>query len=577
MFKKVLIANRGAIACRVIRTLKKLGIASVAVYSEADRDSLHVTLADEAFLIGPAPAHQSYLNIEKILEVAKHSGAEAIHPGYGFLSENAEFCDLCESQGIAFIGPTSSQMLDFGLKHTARELAIKSNVPLLPGSSLLSDEAEALTEAARIGYPVMLKSTAGGGGIGMRLVWNETELKDAYQTVSYLAQVNFKDAGLYLEKFVQHARHIEVQIFGDGKGQVLALGERDCSVQRRNQKVIEETPAPHLNEQQRDHLQKVAVQLMQSVNYRSAGTVEFVMDTETQEFYFLEVNTRLQVEHGVTEQVFGVDLVEWMVTLASGDWSVPTEKLEPTGHSIQVRLYAEDPIKQFQPSAGLLTHVKFDPQARVETWVETGSTVSSFYDPMIAKIIVTAATRDQAIQAMSASLANTQVAGIETNLEYLQNIIACNVFALGTQTTRFLNTFEWKTQKIEVLQAGIQTAIQDVTGRLGYWDVGVSPSGAIDPLSLTVANQLLANEPNTAGLECTLQGPTLKFHCDSQIVITGGDMPSKLDGELVPMWQTINVKKGQILKCGIIRSGCRSYIGVKGGFEVPDYLGHCCK
>lgn len=544
MFKKVLIANRGAIACRVIRTLKKLGIASVAVYSEADRDSLHVTLADEAFLIGPAPAHQSYLNIEKILEVAKQSGAEAIHPGYGFLSENAEFCDLCESQGIAFIGPTSSQMLDFGLKHTARELAIKSNVPLLPGSSLLSDEAEALTEAARIGYPVMLKSTAGGGGIGMRLVWNETELKDAYQTVSYLAQVNFKDAGLYLEKFVQHARHIEVQIFGDGKGQVLALGERDCSVQRRNQKVIEETPAPHLNEQQRDYLQKVAIQLMQSVNYRSAGTVEFVMDTETQEFYFLEVNTRLQVEHGVTEQVFGVDLVEWMVTLASGDWSAPTEKLEPTGHSIQVRLYAEDPIKQFQPSAGLLTHVKFDPQARVETWVETGSTVSSFYDPMIAKIIVTAATRDQAIQAMSASLANTQVAGIETNLEYLQNIIACDVFALGTQTTRFLNTFEWKTQKIEVLQAGIQTAIQDVTGRLGYWDVGVPPSGAIDPLSLTVANQLLANEPNTAGLECTLQGPTLKFHCDSQIVITGGDMPSKLDGELVPMWQTINVKKG---------------------------------
>lgn len=545
MFKKVLIANRGAIACRVIRTLKKLGIASVAVYSEADRDSLHVTLADEAFLIGPAPAHQSYLNIEKILEVAKQSGAEAIHPGYGFLSENAEFCDLCESQGIAFIGPTSSQMLDFGLKHTARELAIKSNVPLLPGSSLLSDEAEALTEAARIGYPVMLKSTAGGGGIGMRLVWNETELKDAYQTVSYLAQVNFKDAGLYLEKFVQHARHIEVQIFGDGKGQVLALGERDCSVQRRNQKVIEETPAPHLNEQQRDYLQKVAIQLMQSVNYRSAGTVEFVMDTETQEFYFLEVNTRLQVEHGVTEQVFGVDLVEWMVTLASGDWSAPTEKLEPTGHSIQVRLYAEDPIKQFQPSAGLLTHVKFDPQARVETWVETGSTVSSFYDPMIAKIIVTAATRDQAIQAMSASLANTQVAGIETNLEYLQNIIACDVFALGTQTTRFLNTFEWKTQKIEVLQAGIQTAIQDVTGRLGYWDVGVPPSGAIDPLSLTVANQLLANEPNTAGLECTLQGPTLKFHCDSQIVITGGDMPSKLDGELVPMWQTINVKKAR--------------------------------
>lgn len=415
-FNKVLIANRGAIACRVIRTLKKLGIQSVAVYSEADRDSLHVTLADEAVFIGDAPASQSYLNVDKILEVAKYTGAQAIHPGYGFLSENAEFCNLCEAQGIVFLGPNAEQMKAFGLKHTARELAIQANVPLLPGSQLLADEAEALLEAERIGYPVMLKSTAGGGGIGMRLVWNAEELKEAYATVSYLAQANFKDAGLYLEKFVQNARHIEVQIFGDGNGLVLALGERDCSVQRRNQKVIEETPAPHLNDTQRAYIQNVAIQLMQSVNYRSAGTVEFVMDTDTQEFYFLEVNTRLQVEHGVTEQVFGVDLVEWMVTLGSGDWVAPTSKLESQGHSIQVRLYAEDPIKNFQPSAGLLTHVEFDANVRNETWVETGSNVSSFYDPMIAKIIVTSETRESAIQAMTDTLAKTQVAGIETNL-----------------------------------------------------------------------------------------------------------------------------------------------------------------
>lgn len=573
MFNKVLIANRGVIACRVIRTLKKLGIQSVAVYSEADRDSLHVTLADEAVFIGDSPASQSYLNVDKILDVAKQTGAEAIHPGYGFLSENAAFCDLCEAQGIVFLGPNSSQMKSFGLKHTARELAIQANVPLLPGSQLLADETEALTEAARIGYPVMLKSTAGGGGIGMRLVWNEEELKDAYATVSYFAQANFKDAGLYLEKFVQNARHIEVQIFGDGNGLVLALGERDCSVQRRNQKVIEETPAPHLNDEQRDYIQTVAIQLMQSVNYRSAGTVEFVMDTDTQEFYFLEVNTRLQVEHGVTEQVFGVDLVEWMVTLGSGDWTPPTSVLESKGHSIQVRLYAEDPIKNFQPSAGLLTHVELDENARNETWVETGSNVSSFYDPMIAKIIVTAEDRESAIQAMTDTLAKTQVAGIETNLEYLQNIVNGEVFKAGTQTTRFLNTFEWKTQKIEVLQAGIQTAVQDVTGRLGYWDVGVPPSGAIDPLSLNVANQLLDNPFNTAGLECTLQGPTLKFHCDSQIVITGGDMVATLDGVAVPMWQTVNVKKGQILKSGKIATGCRSYIGIKGGLCVPEYLG----
>ncbi|MCI3880108.1 urea carboxylase [Acinetobacter higginsii] len=573
MFKKVLIANRGAIACRVIRSLKKLGIQSVAVYSEADRDSLHVSLADEAIFIGDSAAQQSYLNIEKILAAAQHTGAEAIHPGYGFLSENAAFCDLCEQHGIAFIGPTSQQMRDFGLKHTARALAIENNVPLLPGSQLLTDLDDAVFQADQIGYPVMLKSTAGGGGIGMRLVWSEQELKEAYQTVSYLAQANFKDAGLYLEKFVENARHIEVQIFGDGQGHVIALGERDCSVQRRNQKVIEETPAPHLNDEQRSYIQQVAIQLMQSVQYRSAGTVEFVMDTDTQQFYFLEVNTRLQVEHGVTEQVYGVDLVEWMVTLASGDWQAPQQIAPPKGHSIQVRLYAEDPIKNFQPSAGLLTSVKFDAQSRVETWVETGSNVSSFYDPMIAKIIVTAADREQAIAAMQNSLSNTEIAGIETNLEYLQEIIAGEVFQKGTQTTRFLNHFEWKTQKIEVLQAGIQTAVQDVTGRLGYWDVGVPPSGAMDALSLNVANQLLSNAFNSSGLECTLLGPTLKFHCNSQIAITGGEMEASLDGQPVAMWSTINVRKGQVLKCGRISTGCRSYIGIKHGFNLPAYLG----
>ncbi|MCH7291088.1 urea carboxylase [Acinetobacter sp. ANC 3926] len=573
MFKKVLIANRGAIACRVIRSLKELGIQSVAVYSEADRDSLHVSLADEAIFIGDSAAQQSYLNIEKILAAAQHTGAEAIHPGYGFLSENAAFCDLCEQQGIAFIGPTSQQMRDFGLKHTARELAIQNNVPLLPGSQLLIDLDDALLQADQIGYPVMLKSTAGGGGIGMRLVWNEQELKEAYQTVSYLAQANFKDAGLYLEKFVENARHIEVQIFGDGQGLVIALGERDCSVQRRNQKVIEETPAPHLNGEQRNYIQQVAIQLMQSVQYRSAGTVEFVMDTDTQQFYFLEVNTRLQVEHGVTEQVYGVDLIEWMVTLAGGDWQAPQQIAAPKGHSIQVRLYAEDPIKNFQPSAGLLTSVKFDAQSRVETWVETGSNVSSFYDPMIAKIIVTAADREQAIAAMQNSLSNTEIAGIETNLEYLQEIIAGEVFQQGTQTTRFLNRFEWKTQKIEVLQAGIQTAVQDVKGRLGYWDVGVPPSGAMDALSLNVANQLLSNAFNSSGLECTLLGPTLKFHCDSQIAITGGEMEASLDGQPVAMWSSINVRKGQVLKCGRISTGCRSYIGIKHGFNLPAYLG----
>lgn len=573
MLNKVLIANRGAIACRIIRSLKKMGILSVAVYSEADKDSVHVTLADEAVYIGESPAQQSYLNIDKILEVAKQTQAQGIHPGYGFLSENANFAELCEQQGIAFIGPTPEQMRAFGLKHTAREIAIQNQVPLLPGSSLLNDLAHAIQEANRIGYPVMLKSTAGGGGIGMRLVWNESELTEAYQTVAYLAQANFKDAGLYLEKFVQNARHIEVQIFGDGQGNIVALGERDCSVQRRNQKVIEETPAPHLTNEQRQYIQQVAIKLMQSVNYRSAGTVEFVLDKDNQQFYFLEVNTRLQVEHGVTEEVFNVDLVEWMVGLAGNDWQMPSSQLLPTGHSIQVRLYAEDPIKNFQPSSGLLTEVVFDPEARNETWVETGSTVSSFYDPMLAKIIVNADSREEAIHHLSQTLANTKIAGIETNLEYLQNIVASDVFEQGEQTTRFLNSFVWKTQKIEVLQAGIQTSVQDVEGRLGFWNVGVPPSGAIDPLSLNVANQLLGNPFNTSGLECTLQGPTLKFHCDSQIAITGATMEIWLDDVSLPMWQTINVKKGQILRCGKITNGLRSYIGIKQGINVPQYLG----
>ena len=365
MFKKVLIANRGAIACRIQRTLKQLGIASVAVYSEADARARHVLEADEAYLLGPAPAAESYLRADRILDIARQCGAEAIHPGYGFLSENPDFADACEAAGIAFIGPTGGQMRAFGLKHTARELAQQNGVPLLPGSGLLADAGHAAAEARRIGYPVMLKSTAGGGGIGMRLIWSEDELKEAYAAVDRLARANFKEAGIYLEKYVEQARHIEVQLFGDGAGKVIALGERDCSVQRRNQKVIEETPAPGLSKAQRQRLLDVAVKLGKAVAYRSAGTVEFVYDASNGEFYFLEVNTRLQVEHGVTEEVTGVDLVAWMVRLAAGELAdLNSLMIKPKGAAIQVRLYAEDPNKNFQPSAGLLTAVDFPDRAK---------------------------------------------------------------------------------------------------------------------------------------------------------------------------------------------------------------------
>ena len=574
MFDKVLIANRGAIACRIIRTLRTMGVKSVAVYSEADRHSLHVRLADEAVEIGPAPAAQSYLRAEKILEAAQATGAQAIHPGYGFLSENPGFAEDCAAAGIAFIGPSPEQMRAFGLKHTARDLAEHNKVPLLPGSGLLSDAGHAKAEAARIGYPVMLKSTAGGGGIGMRLIWSADELVEAFQSVERLARANFKEAGIFLEKYVEHARHIEVQIFGDGKGHVVALGERDCSVQRRNQKVIEETPAPGLTEIQRDNLLATAVRLGEAVGYRSAGTVEFVYDTLSGAFYFLEVNTRLQVEHGVTEEVTGVDLVEWMVKEAAGELDLSGFKAEPKGASMQVRLYAEDPGKDFQPAAGVLTEVVFPADARIETWVERGSDVPPFYDPMVAKLIVKGIDRAEALSKMQQVLAHTRVAGIETNLGYLAQIVRDAVFREGRQTTRYLNAFHYRPATIDVIEPGVQSSIQDWPGRTGYWDVGVPPSGPMDALALRLANKLAGNEEGTAALELTVAGPTLRFNCDARIALAGADMGAELDGQPLANWAAHAVKAGSMLKLGAIKdTGCRAYLAVRGGFDVPDYLG----
>ncbi|WP_296509913.1 urea carboxylase [Rhodoferax sp.] len=573
MFDTVLIANRGAIACRVIRSLRALGLRSVAVYSEADADSLHVAQADEAVCIGPAPAAQSYLNMQRILEVARATGAGAIHPGYGFLSENPDFAQACEDAGIAFIGPTPAQMRAFGLKHTARALAEAQGVPLLPGSGLLADVAQALAEAARIGYPVMLKSTAGGGGIGMRLIRSEAEMGPAFEAVQRLATANFKDAGLFLEKFVERARHIEVQLFGDGQGTVVALGERDCSAQRRNQKVVEETPAPGLSDATRQALQATAVRLARAVNYRSAGTVEYVLDADTGAFYFLEVNTRLQVEHGVTEQVFGVDLVGWMLRLARGD-QFALDVPAPQGASIQVRLYAEDPARNFQPCAGGLTEVVFPDDARVETWVATGSDVPPNYDPMIAKLIVTGTDRADAVAKLQAALAATRLGGIETNLRYLRAVAADPVFVEGRMVTRSLGELHYQPQALEVLEPGVQTTLQDHPGRTGYWAVGVPPSGPMDDLAMGLANRLVGNAPGTAALECTLSGPRLRFHADTVVAVCGAPMALAVDGLPLPLWQTHTIRAGSVLSLGAVQgAGARSYLAVRGGFDVPLYLG----
>ncbi|HTB79247.1 MAG TPA: urea carboxylase [Opitutaceae bacterium] len=575
MFKKVLIANRGAIACRIARTLRHMGVGSVAVYSEADVHSAHVAACDEAVAIGPSPAAQSYLEIEKILAAAKSTGAQAIHPGYGFLSENPAFAEACAAAGLVFIGPTAEQMRAFGFKHAARALAEANGIPLLPGSKLLEHADHALVEAARIGYPVMLKSTAGGGGIGMQLIRSTEELPAAFASVDRLARNNFKQGGIYLEKFVEQARHIEVQIFGDGLGHVAALGERDCSAQRRNQKVIEETPAPGLTDVQRARLWDCAVRLGAAAGYQNAGTVEFVLDARTGEFYFLEVNTRLQVEHGVTEEVTGLDLVEWMVKQAAGELgSLENFRAQPRGASIQVRLYSEDPGKNFQPATGTLTEVHFPAAARIETWIARGTEVSPFYDPLLAKIIVRGADRAEALARLSAALAESRVHGLETNLDYLRQIVASEVFQQGRTITRTLAALSYDAATIDVLEGGTQTTVQDYPGRVGYWDVGVPPSGPMDHLSFRLANRLAGNPASAAGLEITVSGPSLRFNTSAVIALTGAHLPVTLDQKPVPYWRALRVKKGQTLRVGAADgAGLRAYLAIRHGFDVPDYLG----
>ncbi|MFN0218039.1 MAG: urea carboxylase [Hyphomicrobium sp.] len=573
MFKKILIANRGAIACRVIRTLDRMGIKSVAVYSDADRHSRHVRLAGEAVRIGPPAASQSYLDIDAVLAAARATGAEAIHPGYGFLSENTTFAEACAAAGIVFIGPRPEHIRAFALKHTARDLAASAGVPLAPGSGLVATADDARREALRIGFPVMLKSTAGGGGIGLQLVEREDDLAPTFERVQRLAANNFKDAGVFVEKYVARGRHIEVQIFGDGAGRVVALGERDCSSQRRNQKVIEETPAPGLPPETRTRLLETAIHLGEIVSYANAGTVEYLLDADTGEFYFLEVNTRLQVEHGVTEEATGVDLVEWMVRQAAGE-NLPTTLIAPTGASIQARVYAEDPARDFRPSSGLLTKVSWPPGVRVETWVESGTVVSSYYDPMIAKIIVTADDRPQALAKLRSALAGTTLAGIETNLGYLAELAASPELAAGVMTTSTLATFAYAPATIEVLSPGALTSVQDYPGRIGYWAVGAPPSGPMDHLSFRLANRAVGNAEGAAALEITLSGPTLKFNCETIACLVGAAMAATLDDKPVANGVPFGIAPGQVLKCGAMSGpGMRSYLALRGGIDVPEYLG----
>ena len=577
---KILIANRGAIACRIIRTVAALGKQSVAVYAQDDVDSRHIDLADEACSLGAGLVSDTYLNQAKILEIALATGAQAIHPGYGFLAENAAFEQRCADLGIAFLGPTSEQMRVFGLKHSARVLAEQNAVPLLPGSPLLADLNAALAFAEAVGYPLMLKSTAGGGGIGMRICRSAAELNAAFATVQQLAANNFGDAGVFLERYVENARHVEVQVLGDGAGQVLALGTRDCSVQRRQQKVIEECPAPNIPPQVLSGLCQAAESLLSAVAYRSVATVEYIYDEARQEAYFLEVNTRLQVEHGVTEMVYGIDLVACMIQLAEGQLPPLAElgaRHQPRGHAIQARIYAEDPWANFQPAPGLLTHVDFPAataQLRIDTWVEAGTEVSPNYDPMLAKIIFHGDSRVQAIAGLQGALQATELYGTATNLDYLAGFLSDGPFVAGLLSTSMLAGFEPQLHGFRVLRAGTFTTVQDYPGRVGYWDVGVPPSGPFDDLSFQIGNRLLQNDSSAAGLEITVTGPALKFHNATAIVLTGGTMLATLDGAAIENWRVTAVAAGAVLDIGRVDSGgLRGYLLIAGGIQSPPYLG----
>ncbi|WHY16257.1 acetyl-CoA carboxylase biotin carboxylase subunit [Peribacillus frigoritolerans] len=440
MIRKILIANRGEIASRIIRTCKKLGILTVAVHSEADSDSPFVGLADEAYLLGGPRVQESYLNVNKILEIAKETGAEAIHPGYGFLSENADFARSCEEAGLIFIGPKPEIIQQMGNKVEARKTMEQAGLPLVPGFSRpLIDSAEAAAVAEKIGYPVMLKAAAGGGGIGMQAVANEDELTKAFEGNQKRAQLFFGNGDMFIEKLIEKPRHIEIQVLADSFGNAVYLWERECSVQRRHQKVVEEAPSSFLDEETRNRMGMAAVKAVKSIGYSNAGTLEFLVDAD-KNFYFLEMNTRLQVEHPVTEEITGLDLVEQQIKIASGNKLDFTQsEIKQDGHSIEVRIYAEDP-KTFYPAPGRITTMEL-PEGegiRHELAVHGTSVVSHFYDPMIAKLVVSGDSRDNAIERLREALASYKIEGIKTNLPLLMEIISHEAFSKGDTTTDFI-------------------------------------------------------------------------------------------------------------------------------------------
>jgi acetyl-CoA carboxylase biotin carboxylase subunit len=468
MFRKILIANRGEIAVRVVRACREMNVSPVAVYSEADAAALHVRLSDEAYLIGAAPSSESYLRIERIVEVARACGADAIHPGYGFLAENAEFARACAAAGVVFIGPTPDAMELMGSKTSARRAAIKAGAPVVPGTTEpLASVEEARETAARFGYPVMLKAAAGGGGKGMRLVAREDEIESAFDTARSEAQSAFGDSSVYLEKAVERPRHIEIQVFADTHGSVVHLGERECSIQRRHQKVIEECPSPINDPSLRARMGEAAIKVARAADYVGAGTVEFLVSDVTREFFFLEMNTRLQVEHPVTELVTGFDLVREQITVAAGEpLSFTQADVEWRGHAVECRVYAEDPENNFMPSPGRITFLRLPQGAGVrdDGGVYAGAEVSIYYDPMISKLAAWGRTREEAIDRMRRALDEYEVGGIRTTLPFFREIVRDEEFVAGRLDTGFIpRFFARRAEQADAATRGRAEAGQDET------------------------------------------------------------------------------------------------------------------
>ncbi len=572
-FDTLLVANRGEIACRIMRSAAALGLRTVAVYSEADRGAPHVQMADAAVAIGPTPARESYLRIDRILDAAVATGAGAVHPGYGLLSEDPAAAEAVQHAGLTFVGPTAGQLRALGAKDEARQIAEAVGLPLLAASATVETLEAARAAAEELGYPVMLKAAGGGGGVGLRVCATAEALGDAWPAVRRVIDAGLAGSGAYVERFVAPARHVEVQVFGAGDGRVLTLGDRDCTLQRRHQKVVEEAPAPRLAPSVREAIAEWARRLAAAVDYRSAGTVEYLYDVARGEAFFLEVNPRLQVEHTVTEAVHDVDLVEWMLRLALGDTDMfDGAPRRARGHAVQARVYAENAAGE--PSAGLLTEATLPADVRVESWVATGQEITAAYDPLLAKIVVHAPDRDAALRATTAALAETRIAGIQTNLGLLRAALRHPDLRRVEHTTATLAEVRDTGRHVEVIRPGLETTVQDWPGRVGLWRVGVPPSGPMDDRSFRHGNALVGNAEGASGLECLLAGPRLRFSHETVVCVCGAPCSVLVDERPAAQWEPIVAPAGGVLDVGNVGElGMRVYVLIAGGLDVPEYLG----